>query len=448
MRDIVQDACRAVVVVAVVVVGRPAGAQGLIVQGEGAVNVGFTQTTQSAAVIDPTAQASDQPVSSASSFLTELRPGILLQFGSPRLTWRVNYAFSAALSPDSSTSVAYSNQANLSAAAELTKFSMMTVSGSAAQGGTSFLLSQQPAEAGKPAIRAPGNPDLVSASATEALSWQVSQIFVVQQTLIGSLSAPENDLHDRSSELTGTLAIEHQWGRDAVGLEGRASVAWLRPQQADIPPYKTTTNDLLGRWNHDFTPQWNAFARVGIEQLYMGTGNRPLALLPTGNAIVRYSAGRLVTGVDFTHGSATNLQVGSVSLTDQATGHGIFTIDPQKARVLSFSAGFLHNEPIGEARIAAGTGNAVQGDVGFTTMLTKHSVLTARYSLAYQFGQDGGVGSTLIHTVLVGVIARYSNTSKVIRPVPTRGDRVDGSDGQGFLPSDPSRVPDDAEKTR
>jgi len=448
MRDIVQHACQAVVVVVVGVVGRPAGAQGLIVQGEGAVNVGYTQTTQAAAAIDPTAQASDQPVTSTGSFLTELRPSILLQFGSPRLTWRAGYTFSAALSPGAGQSVAYSNQANLAAAAELSKFSLMTVSGSAAQGGTSFLLSQQPAETGQPAIRAPGNPALVSASATEALSWQASERWMVQQTIIGSLSAPENDLHDRNSQLAGTLALDHQWGRDNVGLEARASVAWLRPLQAELKPYKSTTNDLLGRWNHDFTPRWNAFARAGIEQLYMGTGNRPLALLPTGSAIVRYSAGRVVGGLDFTHGSATNLQVGSVSLADQVTGRGIFTIDPEKARVLSFSAGFLHNEPIGEARIAAGTGNAVQGDAGFTTMLTKNSVATVRYSLAYQFGQDGGVGSSLIHVFLVGVIARYSNTSKVIRPVPTRGDRVDGSDGQGFLPSDPSRIPDDAEKTR
>jgi len=452
MGDIVQHPHGWAVVVVGVVVGvggsRPAGAQGLIVQGEGAVNVGYTQTTQSEAVVDPTAQASDRPVSSSGSFLTELRPGILLQFGSPRLTWRAGYTFSAALSPGADQTISYSNQANLAAAAELTKFSLMTVSGSASQGGTSFLLSQQPADAGKPAIRAPGNPDLISASGVEAWSWQVSQRLVVQQTLNGSLSAPENDLHDRNSELTGTVALEYQWGRDNVGLEGRGSLAWLRPVQAEFPPYKTTTNDLLARWNHDFTPQWNAFARAGIEQLYMGTGNRPLALLPTGNAIVRYTAGRVVGAIDFTHGSATNLQVGSVSLTDQATGRGIFTIDQEKARVLSFSAGFLHNEPLGEARISAGTGNAVQADAGFTTMLTKHSVATVRYSLAYQFDQDGGVGPTLIHIFLVGVIARYSNTTKDIRPVPTRGDRVDGTDGQGFLPGDASSLPDDAEKNR
>src|SRR5882724_7486057 len=108
MGDIVQHPRGwAVVVVGMVVsVGRPAGAQGLIVQGEGAVNVGYTQTTQSEAVIDPTAQASDRPVSSTGSFLTELRPSILLQFGSPRLTWRAGYTFSAAFSPGASQSVA------------------------------------------------------------------------------------------------------------------------------------------------------------------------------------------------------------------------------------------------------------------------------------------------------------------------------------------------------
>ena len=55
-----------------------------------------------------------------------------------------------------------------------------------------------------------------------------------------------------------------------------------------------------------------------------------------------------------------------------------------------------------------------------------------RYSLAYQFGQGGGIQPTLVHVVLIGVTGSVKNTPQAVRPLPTRGRRVDGSDGVGF----------------
>jgi hypothetical protein len=272
----------------------------------------------------------------------------------------------------------------------------------------------------------------------------------VQQNLIGAMTAPQDDPGSGNTSLLGTLSVERLYERDAIGAELRAGISRLDPLRADLEPYESYTSAILGRWNHDFTAGWNGLLTAGIEQLFIDTGSRPLAFLPTGSATVRYSANGVGGALEFIHGTATNLQVGTVSLADQITARGVITIDELTSRVLSFSAGFLHNEPLGEvvAQVAAGTGNAIQGDAAFTTKITRNVLGSVRYSLAYQYGQDtglgqdgdsgqsAGLGPTLAHIVFIGVTASYGKQHK--RPFPTRGQRVDGSDSQGF-----PVVPDD-----
>jgi hypothetical protein len=433
----------ALALAALVVAGRPAAAQGTMIQLDGSVNVGATQTTQATFVADPNSDKEDIPASSVSTLYTELRPGIILQTGSPRLSWRFGYTFSGNISLAGEQVLAYSNQANGALIAELTKFTNLTVTGSAAQGGTSFLLSQQAADMGQPAIRAPGNPNLLSATLGEAVTWAIGRDLALQHSLIGALSAPQDALRDANTALNATLSLEKLFTRDTAGIELHAGISWLTSLQADTGSYTTTTSALLGRWNHDFTYAWNALVLGGVEQVFTDTGSKPLALLPTGSASVRYSANTTAGGLELSHGTTTNLQVGSVAITDRLTARGSVTIDPIKARALSFSAGVLHNQPLGDvaAQVAAGTGNALQADAGFTTSIARNLLATARYSVAYQFGQGSGIGSTLAHIFLIGVTASYSNTNRIVRPLPLRGVRVDGSDSKGPPDADDKGFP-------
>jgi hypothetical protein len=427
-------AARMAVIAVIAATARPAAAQRVIVQGDATVNLGYTQTTRGAVAADPSAQSADIPASSIGGFYTELRPGIAIQTGSPRLTWRATYQFSGNLTLTGDALNSYSNQASAALAAELSKYSLLTLSASVAQGGTSFLLSGRSADTGSPDLRAPGNPDLISATLVEAYSWEIGKHLTLQHSLIGSLSAPQDSFAERNSAVTASLALERPYARDVFGLEARANVSWLSPLRTDLPPYMSYTNALLVRWNHDFSPSWNGLATAGVEQVFTDTGSQPLAFLPTGSLSARYTLGEIVTAVDFTHGTATNLQVGAVSITDRITARGLLVLDPRKSRVVSFSAGFQHNEPLGEVGplVAAGTGNAVQGDGGFTTAIRPNVLFSVRYSLAYQFGQDGGIEPTLAHIFLVGVTATYKNTNQPTRPLPMRGRRVDRSDAVGF----------------
>jgi len=120
-------------------------------------------------------------------------------------------------------------------------------------------------------------------------------------------------------------------------------------------------------------------------------------------------------------------------------------LDSRKARGVAFSASAMHNQPLGSvsALVAAGTGNAVQLDAGFTTQLAKNVLGNVRYSFAYQFGQGGGLPNSLAHIFFIGVTGVISNTERPLAPLPIRGQRVDGGDGTfGFQvveePAEPS----------
>jgi hypothetical protein len=422
------------IALAIAVAERPAAAQRAIVEANGALNVGYNQFTQPRFQADPNAEPEDIRDTTSDRLFTEIRPAISVQSGSPRLTWRAGYQFSGNFSLEGDP--AYSNQADGALVALPSKYTTMTVSASLAQGGTSFLLSQRPAETGTPEIRAPGNPNLLSVTLGESLSWIAGQQLVLNQSLNGSASAPQDDLGEVNASATGVLGLERVFQRNAVGLDLRASVSRLRPLREDLEPYLSLTAALLGRWNHDLSPRWNGAMTAGVEQVYTDTGSKPLAVLPSGSIILLHTAGNISAGVDLSHGTTTNIQVGTVSITDRIGARGIYTLNAEKVRILSFSAGFLHNEPIGEsaAIVAAGTGNAIQGDAGFTSALTRNQsiLLNVRYTLAYQYGQDGGLEASMAHIFLVGVTGRISNTDDTRRPMPVRGRRVDGSDGLGF----------------
>ncbi|TMQ09442.1 MAG: hypothetical protein E6J90_38030 [Deltaproteobacteria bacterium] len=446
MRVLVQHprSAAALIGIALAAVEHPAAAQQTDVEANATANLGYNQQTQSVFVPDPNGQPQDMPSSTSNRLFLEIRPGISLQSGSPRLAWSAGYIFSGTLAVVGDQSASYSNAANASLAAQATKFTTVTIAANAAQGGTSFQLTARPADAGQPELRAPGSPDQVSATLAETLSNELAKHLTLQQALVGAISAPQDAIGQRNSAVSGSLALDQLFETDTIGAEVHGSVSWLRPLRLVQNPYKSYTSSIQAHWNHDFTAGWNAMVSAGIEQVFTDTGSRPLAFLPAGALSVRYALGESIGGAfDFSHGTATNLQVGSISLTDRATVHGNVAIDTREARAIAFSAGFLHNEPLGEtsAVIAAGTGNAAQLDAGFTTRVAKNVLGVARYSFAYQFGQGGNLPSTVAHVFYLGVSASIRNTDRVLRPVPVRGHRVDGTDSFGFPDVEPPEPP-------
>src|SRR5258708_40246362 len=95
---------------AIAALAAPAAAQTFDVEADAALNVGYSQTTQTIFVPDPNGMPVDMPPDTQSRLFTEIRPGISVQSGSPRLTWRAGYLFGGTLSLVGDSVTAYSNQ--------------------------------------------------------------------------------------------------------------------------------------------------------------------------------------------------------------------------------------------------------------------------------------------------------------------------------------------------
>ena len=371
----------------------------LVIQADAVVNTGVQQTTQVTFLADPRAEPGDVPPTSSTRPYTELRPTLTLSGGIPRLTWRTSGTLSANVGL-ADGDLAYGGSLTGGLVAELTPQLNLAVTAGASEGGTAFLFTAGGSQDGQAQIRAPGNPALVTANLTEAINWQLGRQFQLRENVIGTLSAPADDLAQRNVAVLGTLALERVFTVDIIGLELRAGISWLRPPQMDQAPYASVTNAALLRWSRDFSVGWSGLFTGGVEQLYTDTGSRPVALLPTGTAAIRYTARSTAGSLELSHGSQTNLQVGSVSLADRVTARGTITLDERALRAVSFSLGYLHNTAIGDVApvLAAASGDAIQADASFATLLARVDrvpiALSARYSAAYQLHQGGGVGDT------------------------------------------------------
>lgn len=425
-------AMRVPVLIVLAILPRAAAAQRPIVEANGTVNVGYSQTVQEEFEADPFADDEDAPESSVGRPFTEIRPSISVESGSPRLIWRLAYQFSGNFA-FADQSPAYSNQVDGSFIGLPSKHTTLSLSATLAQGGTAFQLTTREASQGQADVRAQGNPNLLSLTLNETLAWDAGRIFTLRQNLGGSASAPQDSLDQANFAVNAGITLERAFQRDNVGIDLRTGVARLQQVTANAVPYLTLSTALLGRWNHDFSYRWNTVMTAGVEQAYLDTLSKPLSVLPTGAIAFLYTHDETVLGIDLSHGTSANVQTGTIAIADRIGVRGLYTLNPDKLRVLSGSAGFVHNEPIGEAdTLAVGAGNAVQADIGYTTALQEKVILTLRYSLAYQYGLAAGLESNLSHIFFVGVSGRISNSDEKRRPTPSIGRRVDGGDAKAF----------------
>src|SRR4051794_21484817 len=260
---------RMVIAVALAALSGRAAAQRADVEADASINVGYSQESQTVFVPDSGAPLpSDTPSSTRQRMFMEIRPGILFQTGSPRLTWRAGYLFAGTLSLVGDSLSAASNQATGSLTAEISKFSFLTLTAVLSQGGTAFQLTSRSADSGTAELRGRGSPDRIAASAAESMMTEIARQFTMQQTLVASTDAPQDDLSSRNSAVAASLAIDRTFDRDAIGAELHGSVSWLFPLQQGTRKYKSYASSALVHWNHDLSLNWNGMVRAGLEQIF------------------------------------------------------------------------------------------------------------------------------------------------------------------------------------
>ncbi len=399
-----------------------------------AVGVGGPVRAETVIAVDGTIDLGYSRAASQSRGFTDLRPAFTLQFGSPRFVWRAGYLFSGELTlwggaPNTNW---YSNRAELSLAAELSPRTSLSVDTSVLQGGTAFQLTSGAPDAAQPTFRVANDPTLLTGTLGESLAWQASPAVRLRQDLTGSVTAPQDALRRANGTMEGALTLDRSFLRDAVGGVFRSALSVLRPQLSDTGTHLNfVTNSLSASWNHDFDATWNGQVIAGVEHAARLGGRFPGSILPTGTVVARYLSGNTIGSFSITHGVSTNLQLGTVSLSDTAVLGATVTLDPVRSRQIAGSVGFLHAGALQDAPASSSTaGDSAHGEIAVLWGLTDLLLGNVRYSVSYQFG-GSSIATSLAHVVLVGVVLHYSN-ARFTPPVPAVGRRVDGTDAVGF----------------
>jgi hypothetical protein len=412
--------CLPVAILLSLAAARSAEAQTVYVL-DGTLNLNYTTT--------------NPPTPYARGVVTEIRPSVMLQTGGPQFAWRVSYLFVGNLSLDGNWANTYANQLISILAMELSSVSTMSITANLNQGGTAFQLTQSTPAAGSPAIRAEGNPNLVTAVLSEMYSLDLTARLRLGQGLTGTLVAPQFSLSDYNASVGGYLRFDLSQPSDAFGVELAPSVAWLRASGTAALPetYMSLMQSVVLDWNHDFNQGWNTQVAGGAAYIVSLVGDHPSTFAPIGTLTGRYFGSDVNGSVSLNYGPNTNLQTATVSQTASLTARGSWSFNPLLQRSLAASAGFLRSRPLGAVSESStsGMGDALQGDIGVIWGLTETWVANVRYTVAYQFNQPGGIAPSLAHVFLIGVTGHYSNASHM-PPMPTPGQRVDGSDGVRF----------------
>jgi len=401
-------------------------AQVVEVHADGSVSVGVSRSSRAELQVDP---LGEQPDSANAQLFTELRPAVAVQGAFRRMRWGAGYQFAGRMTADSAI-LSYSNQADVLLAGDLTQRTSLSAGASVAQGSATSLVGLLPADTVQTTIRAPGNQRRLTLMAGEQLGWELGPTTRLQQVLQLTASAPQEALDQSSSDASASLAIEKSRRRTVGALEVRSRIARLRPLQAEVEPFSTLTNTVLLRGSHDLSHRWHVHGTLGIQQVYADDHGKPLALLPTASTVLDFTTRITNFALELDRGVQPNLEVGTIAVSNRIGVRGLVMLDEMQVRALRFSAGAIHNEPLGQYdMLAAGTLDVLQADVGATNAISSRLMVFARYSASYQFDQMGVLPSTMTHVFLVGAAAQYSSTGKPRRGLPMNGRRVDNADG-------------------
>jgi hypothetical protein len=332
----------------------------------------------------------------------------------------------------------YANQLSAALAAELSQRTVLTLGAGVSQGGTALLLSQRPADTGQPALRAPGNPDQLTLTLTEALRWEVSEDLVFYESLVGTLTTPQYALAQYNGSIALSLRLEQYLQGDAVGGGLDANLISLASPDGSGSHYPALVNSLVATWRRDLGPRWTSALQAGVAQVVVLRGSVPLAILPTGNLVASHQGPTSGISLVVTYGPYTDLQTGSITQAGTARFHGFLDLQPVQPKSLAASVGYMRSMPLGPITAnASGIGDAFQGDAAFNWGFSDALAAVARLTVAYQFNQPGGIAPSTIFVLTVGVIGRFGNATS-LAPMPSWGARVDRSDAVPFS-DDPPR---------
>ena len=316
---------------------------------------------------NPTAQ-SDATPAQAAGFVTALGRLELAHIG--RLTReRIAYGI-AATSWTGDTPSSSAHTLNLSSEIQAGPETLITLHGAATLTQLSMLDAAAATNPQTVGPRPAGDQRFLSLSAGEALSWQVSGAWHIDQTLEGGMYRPLGSAPGlvANKSLTLGAAINHLWQRDSGGLRGRLGALTTGSNtQAGQPPTASPDSQfaqLESTWRHEWTAELSHELSAGV--LFLRTDGTHA--LPAESAAITWRRVGREVGLRAEQSAGSNIYVGTAYQRSLVSVNIGLPLDRYELLRFAAAADLEHDSASAAANAVGGTANVFAMHIGLHWM--------------------------------------------------------------------------------
>lgn len=398
------------------------------IQGEATVSGGWSDAVGNAP-IDPAAGN----LGAGGDFFGEVRPGLLLTYGSPRFVQQLGYLFTA--SSYLHSGYTYANRLQWSGVAELTRRSTLQFSLFGDEGRLNTLLTQQDPTQTQIGNVPLGNTTYLTVGAAQAFSWLLRPLWQLSESALFTLYKPIDPVGALGLILDPGLRLDRIWKSDSLGAEVRMGYAYYQEVRDPATGVKITDAQrqlipsAMLRWRHDLGHFFGSELGFGVAGAMRAQDGGGRIWGPAAFGALRYAHPTGFADLSYSYGIVGNALAGQSFQAHLATLRAGLPLGKRSRFSLNASAGYEHGEQI-DVNLGATVArlDLLLGDVALTYQPSGEIALFARYQALYQVGHASDAMPEPTYgrnTILIGINGRYPAAPAAV--VPRAGaQRIDG----------------------
>ena len=413
-------------------------------QGEVTVTGGWTDSVGNAPV-DTTSGV----LGPAGDFYGEIRPALILTYGSPRFVQRLAYLFTGTEYIHNLGT--YANRLEWGGVAEPTRTTVFQFGLFAAEGTLNTLLTGQDASLAQIGAVPIGNSPYFTAGANESFLWELDPVWRLTQDSLFTLFEPFEPTGPLNYLFDPGIRLDRVWQHDSLGGELRseyiyyqalfdANGAVITPEQRQI------LSRAMLRWKHDFGHFFGTELGFGVIEMMRASDGGGRIWGPAALAALRYVHPYGYAELTYTYGIDPNTLSGQSYEAHQVSLRASLPFGPKRRFQVGASAGYQHGRLI-DVNLGTTTSSLdlVLADASLTYTPRDEISFFVRYQLFYEVGNPSDAAPEPTYgrnTVMIGISGRYPGAPAAVVPGggPQRVDEV----GLSGIPA-PHSEPDQAQ---
>ena len=384
-------------------------------------------------------------------FYTQIRPGLLLSYETPRAIYEASYGLEGSLYTENDDAWALGHLASLRGFFVTSPRSELNASATFSTGTIATLQTRaEPTPQAPGPQSASGDNTYWSLEAGEGLSYSLSRDVRLSQGLRARrFSTTDGDNQSGGSELGLNVGADRGWKHSAVAIGLAGAYVMLDPTGATETGDSLNTSAVVS-YRRDFSPRWTALIDGGVAAV-IPLGDADLFVQPTVGTNIGYAPNWGAAGLQIRRSMAPNLQLGQNTVTDSAMLNASLplpwlTNDPNQPKLTTASSiGISRTQQVNNGDLVSATDVAnIDLSVQYQPRLGLGFAVRGQHlrQIAEDTGPPppGATVATSYHRTTVIISATWRFPDRTAATVPLRDSlRVDRSDntpvGEEVAPS-------------